>query len=78
MTTVLSNKGQVVLPAAVRDQLGLAPGEDFEVFVEDEDTIVLRRVSQPANRGLVKHLRACPFPFDVPSREKDDTEPVSL
>jgi len=78
MTTVLSQKGQVVLPVAVREQLGLEAGEDFEVTIEDEDTIVLRRVSQPANRGLVDHLLACPYPFDIPEREKDDTEPISL
>jgi AbrB family looped-hinge helix DNA binding protein len=78
MTTVLSQKGQVVLPLAVREQLRLTSGEDFEVTVEDEDTIVLRRVSHPANRGLVDHLLACPFPFVIPPREKDDTAPISL
>jgi AbrB family looped-hinge helix DNA binding protein len=78
MTTVLSQKGQVVLPAAVREQLRLTPGDDFEISVEDEDTIVLRRISHSANRGLVEHLLACPFPFDIPERERDDTEPISL
>lgn len=48
MTTVLSQKGQIVLPAPVRQQLHLSPGDDFEVAVEDEDTITLRRISQPA------------------------------
>ncbi len=78
MTTVLSQKGQIVLPLAVREQLGLTPGEDFEVSIEDEDTIVLHRVSHPANRGLVEHLLACPVPFVIPGREEDDTAPVSL
>jgi AbrB family looped-hinge helix DNA binding protein len=69
MTTVLSKKGQVVLPLAIREQLRLAAGEDFEVSIEDEDTIVLRRVSRPANHGLIEHLLACPFPFIIPDRE---------
>ena len=78
MTTVLSQKGQIVLPVPVRQQLGLSPGDDFEVAVEDEDTITLRRISQPANRGLVDLLLACPVPFEVPARESDDTAALEL
>jgi AbrB family looped-hinge helix DNA binding protein len=78
MTTVLSQKGQIVLPLPIREQLRLTPGEDFEVSIEDDDTIVLHRVSTPPNRGLVDHLLACPVPFVIPDRQKDDTAPVSL
>ena len=78
MTTVLSQKGQIVLPVPVREQLHLSPGDDFEVAVEDEDTITLRRVSQPANRGLVDLLLACPSPFTIPPREADDSEAPAL
>ncbi|HEY0790599.1 MAG TPA: AbrB/MazE/SpoVT family DNA-binding domain-containing protein [Chthoniobacterales bacterium] len=78
MTTVLSQKGQIVLPAAVRQLLQLSPGDDFEVAVEDEDTITLRRISRPANCGLVDLLLACPWPLAIPERESDDTSPVAL
>ena len=78
MTAVLSNKGQIILPVPVRQQLHLSPGDDFEVEVEDGDTITLRRVAQPANRGLVDLLLACPSPFEVPARETDDTAPPAL
>ena len=78
MTTVLSQKGQLVLPQALRKRLGLEAGEDFEVSIEDDNTIVLRRVSVPANRGLIDHLLTCPFPIRIPAREKDDTVPISL
>jgi AbrB family looped-hinge helix DNA binding protein len=78
VTTILSQKGQVVLPVPVRQQLNLVPGDDFEVAVEDEDTITLRRISQPANRGLVDLLLACPSPFEIPARETDDTAPPAL
>ncbi len=78
MTTVLSKKGQIVLPSAVREQMHLEPGQDFEVFIDDEDTITLRRIGRPPNRGLVDHLLACPFPLEIPPRSKDFTKPISL
>ena len=78
MTTVLSQKGQIVLPAAIREQLQLQAGDDFEVTIEDEDTITLRRINQPANRGLVDLLLACPATFEVPAREKDDSRPLEF
>ena len=78
MTTVLSQKGQIVLPSSVREELHLQPGQDFEIFIDDEDTITLRRVSRPPNRGLVDHLLACPYPFEVLPRGKDSTPAISL
>ena len=78
MTTVLSQKGQIVLPSAVREQMHLEPGQDFEVFIDDEDTITLRRINRPPNNGLVDHLLACPYPLEIPPRAKDSTRPISL
>jgi AbrB family looped-hinge helix DNA binding protein len=78
MTTVLSKKGQIVLPSAVRERLHLEPGQDFEVFVDDDDTILLRRISRRPNEGLIDHLLACPYPFEIPPRAKDSTLPISL
>jgi AbrB family looped-hinge helix DNA binding protein len=78
MTTVLSKKGQIVLPNSVREQMHLEPGQDFEVFIDDEDTILLRRISRPPNHGLVDHLLACPLPFEVPPRAKDSTARLVL
>lgn len=78
MTTVLSQKGQIVLPVPIRQKLHLSAGDDFEVAIEDDDTITLRRISQPANRGLVDLLLACPAPFEIPARDTDDSEPPAL
>ncbi len=78
MTTVLSQKGQIVLPGTVRQKMHLQAGDDFEVSIEDEDTITLRRITQPANRGLVDLLLACPSSFEIPDRDMDDSEPPAL
>lgn len=78
MTTVLAQEGQIVLPVPVLEQLHLVPGDDFEVVIEDEDTITLRRISTPPNHGLVDLLLACPAPFEIPPRERDDSQPPVL
>ncbi len=78
MTTVLSKKGQIVLPSSVRDQLHLEPGQDFEVLIEDEDTITLRRITRRPNHGLIDHLLGCPYPIEIPARAVDCTLPISL
>ena len=71
MTTVLSQKGQIVLPAALRESLDLRAGDDFEVAVEEGEAIVLRRISRRANEGLLDHLRSCPEPLTLLERPKD-------
>ena len=78
MTTVLSKKGQIVLPSAVRERLRLEPGQDFEVFVDDDDTIVLRRISRRPNEGLIDLLQSCPYPFELPPRAKDLPRSIDL
>ena len=51
----------------------LHAGDDFEVSIEDEDTITLRRITQPANRGLVDLLLACPVTFEIPAQDAKGT-----
>lgn len=78
MTTVMSPKGHIALPAAIREELHLSPGDDFEIEIEDAETITLRRISKPANHGLIDLLLACPAEFELPDRDKDDTRPLGL
>ena len=61
----------MVLPSAVRQQMHLEPEQDFEVIIDDEDSILLRRVSRPPNHGLIDLLQTCPYPFKLPPRTKD-------
>lgn len=64
LNTVPSRKGQIVLPRTVRDQLHLQAGQDFEVFVEDENRITLRHIPHPANHGLRSLMMACVSLFE--------------
>jgi AbrB family looped-hinge helix DNA binding protein len=57
MTTKVSSKGQVVLPAALRRQLDVRAGEEFEISVESahgESKIVMsRRVSKRPKMKII-------------------------
>jgi len=60
MTTTVSSKGQIVLPAEIRQQDGVKPGHKFEVERIDCGQYRLKRVQRRRNEGLVNLLLACP------------------
>ena len=49
-----------MLPAELRREDDLQPGERFDVERLEEGAYVLRRVRDRPNRGLVELLRSCP------------------
>jgi AbrB family looped-hinge helix DNA binding protein len=58
-TTRMSSKGQVVIPEAIREELGLEPGTQF-VVVGGRDTIILKSISPPSPgefRAMLKTAR---------------------
>jgi AbrB family looped-hinge helix DNA binding protein len=59
MTTTVSSKGQIVLPAELRHQDGIKPGQEFDVERVDQGEYLLKR-RKPRNEGLVKLLLSCP------------------
>jgi antitoxin PrlF len=54
----ITSKGQVTIPKAIRDELGLLPGTEVD-FVRDEEGVRVRRSPGGRSRGqeLVEHLR---------------------
>ncbi|MBI2922818.1 MAG: AbrB/MazE/SpoVT family DNA-binding domain-containing protein [Planctomycetes bacterium] len=60
MKTVVSSKGQIVLPAEIRRQDEVGPGQQFEVERLAPGEYRLHRISRRRNAGLVKLLLACP------------------
>lgn len=60
MRTTVSSKGQIVLPAEIRRQDRIQPGQEFEVErVEPGRYHLIRRAPRP-NEGVVDWLLACP------------------
>jgi AbrB family looped-hinge helix DNA binding protein len=60
MVTTVSTKGQIVIPAELRRQDGIEPGETFEIERIDRGEYRLVRRTPPPNAGLVDWLLACP------------------
>jgi len=73
--TTVSSKGQIVLPAELRQRDRIEPGQEFEVErIEPGEYRLVRRTPRP-NQGLVAWLLDCPDKgFFVPiESESTDT-----
>lgn len=75
MKTVVSSKGQIVLPAEIRQQDCIAPGQQFEIERLEAGQYLLRRQPPGDNVGVVDWLRSCPVPdwFQPLPSESTDT-----
>ena len=60
MKTTVSTKGQLILPAEIRQRDNIEPGQEFEVERIDRGEYRLLRREPPPNDGLVDWLLACP------------------
>jgi AbrB family looped-hinge helix DNA binding protein len=60
MKTTISSKGQIVLPAELRQQDQIEPGEEFDIVRLKRGEYRLRRRLPPPNKGLIDWLLACP------------------
>jgi AbrB family looped-hinge helix DNA binding protein len=60
MKTRISSKGQIVLPAELRRQDGIEPGQEFDVERIERGEYRLVRSETPANEGVVEWLLSCP------------------
>lgn len=60
MKTVISTKGQLVLPAELRQRDEVVPGQEFDVERLGPGVYRLARAGTPENSGLVDWLLSCP------------------
>jgi AbrB family looped-hinge helix DNA binding protein len=73
--TVISSKGQVVIPAELREQDHIAPGQQFEIERIESGQYLLKKLCGPANEGVVDWLLECPekdWFESVPSESTED------
>ena len=73
--TVVSSKGQIVLPAEFRHADRIEPGQEFDVERLDRGDYRLVRRATPPNQGAIDWLLSCPQKgFFVPvDSESTDT-----
>ena len=60
MTTSVSSKGQIVLPAEIRRKDRIKVGQEFEIERLAAGEYRLVRKKKPQTKGLVAWLRRCP------------------
>jgi len=60
MKTTVSSKGQIVLPAELREQDRIRPGQQFEIARIEAGEYLLKKVETPAKGDLFEWLMACP------------------
>ena len=60
MKTTVSTKGQIVIPAEIRRQDAIEPGQEFEIERIDRGKYRLVLFSPLRNQGLLDWLLACP------------------
>lgn len=75
MKTAVSTKGQIVIPAEIRQLDEIEAGQQFEIERIDRGEYRLKRVPAPKDAGLVDWLLACPEKgfFAVVESETTDT-----
>ena len=67
MKTIVSSKGQIVLPAEFRKMDRVEPGQAFDVERLDQGDYRLVRLAAPQNEGAIDWLLTCPLKdFFVP------------
>jgi AbrB family looped-hinge helix DNA binding protein len=60
VTTTISSKGQIVLPAEIRKQDRIIPGQTFTVERIDGGRYLLERTDEADSAGVLDWLLACP------------------
>jgi bifunctional DNA-binding transcriptional regulator/antitoxin component of YhaV-PrlF toxin-antitoxin module len=72
--TVVSSKGQIVLPAEFRHADRVEPGQEFDIERLDRGDYRLVRRAGPPNQGAIDWLLSCPQKGYFISVESESTD----
>ena len=79
MKTTVSTKGQIILPAEIRQRDAIEPGQRFEVERIDRGEYRLKREERRRNQGLVKLLLSCPVKgWFKPMDRRETTDDIKV
>jgi AbrB family looped-hinge helix DNA binding protein len=67
---VVSSKGQVTLPAAMRARLGIGPGSHIRFELRGKELVIKPELPISAYRGILKPYNLDPADLEIP-KEKD-------
>jgi len=65
-TSTLTSKGQTVIPKAIRDRLGLHPGDTLDFVVQDSGDVLIRPATDDVRRlkGLLHRPGRAPVSLE--------------
>ena len=75
MKTTISSKGQIVLPAELRERDSIHPGVQFEVERVEAGRYLLKKLPAAGSSGVLTWLQSCPdkdWFRTVPSESTDE------
>jgi len=72
--TTVSSKGQIVIPAELRQQDGIEAGQEFDIERLERGEYLLQRRSMPVNEGAIQWLLDCPAKDWFVSIESESTD----
>ena len=69
MESAITVKGQATIPKAIREHLGLKPGDQVKFFVHPDGSVVLLpKLPASALRGIIKSRRRRPVTIEEMTR----------
>ncbi len=69
-TATLTSKGQTVIPKAIRDQLGLQPGDTLDFIIQESGDVLIRPATEDVRqlKGLLQRAGRAPVSLDDMAR----------